>query len=84
MLLPVVLTTCTAAILIVETKVAVYRPAGFGQPQPLAPAAASQLGSAANQMTAEQQQRMAAASGWHPSLVQKRYMQLALSGLLVT
>lgn len=34
-------------------------------------------------MTAEQQQRMALASGWHPSLVQKRQMQLALSGLLV-
>ena len=59
----------------------VCRPVGY-QPQPIGPAA-SHMGSALNHMTAEQQMRMSLASGWHPSMVHKRALQLAFSGLVV-
>jgi len=54
------------------------RPLGFGQPQPIAPAAvSSQLPPPAGQMDAQQHLRMALASGWNPDFAHRRSMQLA-------
>ncbi|DBB06427.1 hypothetical protein WJX77_005234 [Trebouxia sp. C0004] len=60
------------------THAAEQRPLGFGQPQPIAPAAvSSQLPPPAGQMDAQQQLRMAMASGWNPDFAYRRSMQLA-------
>ncbi len=54
------------------------RPLGFGQPQPIAPAAvSSQLPPPAGQMDAQQHLCMALASGWHLDFAHRRSMQLA-------
>lgn len=60
------------------TYAAEQRPLGFGQPQPIAPAAiSSQLPPPAGQMDARQHLRMALASGWNPDFAHRRSMQLA-------